>query len=161
MPFFYDLIRLNHAKAFFVTYTLFSVRIVKISRLIFSIPMEIVGIEYEPIELCKLLKIANLVSGGGEAKMVIAMGAVLLNGEVEIQKRKKVYAGDIVEFNGDVISPTIEASSRDSITIKKTENSASTKTLAKKQSKAQKSSNEVTPVTSAPSKRAGRKPISF
>jgi len=62
-----------------------------------------VHIDYQPIELCKLLKIANLVSGGGEAKILISEGYVILNNEVELQKRKKVYAGDIVEFNGEVI----------------------------------------------------------
>ena len=44
---------------------------------------EPVTIDYQPIELCKILKIANLVSGGGEAKMLIAEGYVLLNGEVK------------------------------------------------------------------------------
>jgi len=62
-----------------------------------------VHIDYQPIELCKLLKIANLVSGGGEAKILISEGYVILNNEVEFQKRKKVYADDIVEFNGEII----------------------------------------------------------
>lgn len=61
----------------------------------------------EPIELCKLLKIANLVSGGGEAKMVISQGYVYLNGEVELQKRKKIYFEDIVQFNGEAIMPVL------------------------------------------------------
>lgn len=60
-----------------------------------------VQLDHQPIELCKLLKIADLVSGGGEAKMVIAEGYVYLNGEVEFQKRKKVYDGDLIAFNGD------------------------------------------------------------
>ncbi|MGJ8693852.1 MAG: RNA-binding S4 domain-containing protein [Thalassotalea sp.] len=62
-----------------------------------------VEIEQQPIELYKLLKIANLVSGGGEAKVVISEGYVLLNGEVETQKRKKIFSGDMVEFNGDLV----------------------------------------------------------
>lgn len=62
-----------------------------------------IELEQEPIELCKLLKIANLVSGGGEAKMVISEGYVHLNGEVEYQKRKKIYFEDIVQFNGEAI----------------------------------------------------------
>lgn len=57
----------------------------------------------QPIELCKLLKIADLVGGGGEAKVVISEGYVYLNGEVETQKRKKIYHNDIVEFNGEAI----------------------------------------------------------
>lgn len=61
----------------------------------------------QPIELCKLLKVADLVSGGGEAKVVISEGYVLLNGEVEFQKRKKIYHNDVVEFNGEVIQVVI------------------------------------------------------
>lgn len=62
-----------------------------------------IELNQQPVELCKLLKIANLVSGGGEAKIVISEGYVLLNGEVEFQKRKKIYHDDIIEFNGEVI----------------------------------------------------------
>ena len=50
------------------------------------------------IELCKLLKLENWVGGGGEAKHVISEGYVLLNGNVETRKRKKIFDGDIVEF---------------------------------------------------------------
>ena len=66
-----------------------------------------IEISAQPIALCQLLKIANLVSGGGEAKIVISEGYVLLNDEVEYQKRKKVYHNDIVEFNGDVIQVVV------------------------------------------------------
>lgn len=69
--------------------------------------LTIVDVDIQPIELCKLLKIANLVGGGGEAKMLIAEGYVFLNNEVEFQKRKKVYDGDIVEFNGEVIQVNV------------------------------------------------------
>lgn len=62
-----------------------------------------VEVSYQPIELCKLLKIANMVGGGGEAKIVISEGYVYLNQEVEFQKRKKVYHQDVVEFNGEII----------------------------------------------------------
>ncbi|WP_286232499.1 RNA-binding S4 domain-containing protein [Thalassotalea sediminis] len=62
-----------------------------------------IEVSSQPIELYKLLKIANLVSGGGEAKIVIMEGYVQLNGEVVVQKRKKVYHEDIVSFNGENI----------------------------------------------------------
>ena len=62
-----------------------------------------VELDSHPIELCKLLKVANIVGGGGEAKVVISEGYVLVNGEVECQKRKKIYHQDIVEFNGDIV----------------------------------------------------------
>ena len=59
----------------------------------------LVEIREEPTALYKILKIANLVSGGGEAKQAISEGYVSLNGEVETQKRKKIYAGDLIYFN--------------------------------------------------------------
>ena len=62
-----------------------------------------IDVAYQPIELCKLLKIANLVGGGGEAKIVILEGYVYVNGEVEFQKRKKIYHQDIIEFNGELV----------------------------------------------------------
>ncbi|PCI54849.1 MAG: hypothetical protein COB45_07645 [Gammaproteobacteria bacterium] len=54
----------------------------------------------EPIELYKLLKIANMVGGGGEAKIMISEGKVLVNKKVAVQKRKKIRRGDIIEYNG-------------------------------------------------------------
>jgi len=59
----------------------------------------LVEIREEPTALYKILKIANLVSGGGEAKLAISEGYVSLNGEVETQKRKKIYSGDLIYFN--------------------------------------------------------------
>ena len=55
----------------------------------------------EFIKLGQALKKANLVSSGVEAKMVIQDGLVTLNGEVEVQRGKKLYNGDIVTFNGE------------------------------------------------------------
>lgn len=63
----------------------------------------IIDICVEPIELCKLLKIANMVDGGGEAKTMISEGSVLVNNEVVVQKRKKIRHGDIIECNGKII----------------------------------------------------------
>jgi len=57
-----------------------------------------VAIDKEPIDLNKLLKLDNVVSGGGEAKILIASGGVTLNGRVETRKRKKVFAGDVIEY---------------------------------------------------------------
>lgn len=60
----------------------------------------VVFIDEEPIELYKILKMANWVGSGGEAKFAIAAGRVLVNNSVETRKRKKIFSGDIVEFNG-------------------------------------------------------------
>lgn len=57
----------------------------------------------EFITLDKLLKILRLVGSGGEAHLVISEGMVNVNGEVELQKRKKMRVGDIAEFNGETI----------------------------------------------------------
>ena len=57
----------------------------------------------EPIELYKILKFENMVNSGGEAKYVISEGQVAVNGEIETRKRKKIFSGDIVEFNDEKI----------------------------------------------------------
>ena len=61
--------------------------------------MSDVVINCEPVELYKVLKFEGLVGSGGEAKLVIGNGLVRLNGQVETRKRKKVVAGDVMEFN--------------------------------------------------------------
>ena len=65
--------------------------------------MRVVEIEKEPIELYKILKFESMVQSGGEAKFVIAEGLVRVNGEVEIRKSKKIFSGDIIEFEEETI----------------------------------------------------------
>lgn len=55
------------------------------------------------IKLGQALKAAGLVESGAEAKEVIQEGKVLVNGEVESRRGKKLYAGDLVTFNGEEI----------------------------------------------------------
>jgi ribosome-associated protein len=57
----------------------------------------------EYITLDKLLKLMRLVGSGGEAHAVIQSGMVKVNDTVEFQKRKKIFANNIVEFNGQQI----------------------------------------------------------
>ena len=57
----------------------------------------------EFIKLGQALKKASLVGSGVEAKFVIQDGLVELNGQVEVQRGKKLYDGDIVSFNGETI----------------------------------------------------------
>ena len=57
----------------------------------------------EFIKLGQALKKASLVGSGVEAKFVIQDGLVELNGEVEVQRGKKLYDGDIVSFHGETI----------------------------------------------------------
>ncbi len=63
--------------------------------------MREVEINQEPTELFKILKFENLAASGGEAKTVVAEGGVKVNGEVDTRKRRKIVAGDVIEFGGD------------------------------------------------------------
>ncbi|MBD3652714.1 RNA-binding S4 domain-containing protein, partial [Kangiella sp.] len=60
-----------------------------------------VEITKEPVELYKILKFEGIVSSGGEAKAVIDDGLVLVNGEIEKRKRKKIMSGDVIKFMDD------------------------------------------------------------
>jgi len=48
------------------------------------------------IRLGQLLKAAGLVDSGGEAKAVLAAGAVTVNGEVETRRGRQLAPGDVV-----------------------------------------------------------------
>ena len=67
-----------------------------------KIEIEIV-LRDEYIKLGQALKAAGLVDSGGEAKIVIADGEVLVKGQVETQRGKKLHDGDQVEFHGEKI----------------------------------------------------------
>jgi ribosome-associated protein len=57
----------------------------------------------EFIELIKLLKLMGMVDSGSEAKLVVEMGKVKVNGQVEFRKRNKIRSGDKVEYAGNTI----------------------------------------------------------
>lgn len=59
--------------------------------------------EDEFIRLGQALKKAGVVGSGVDAKAVIQDGMVKLNGQVETQRGKKLYGGEIVSFNGETI----------------------------------------------------------
>ena len=59
-----------------------------------------------PIELYQVLKLEGLVQSGGEAKHVISDGHVKVNGDIETRKRKKIIAGDSIEFADTIIKVT-------------------------------------------------------
>ena len=54
----------------------------------------------EFIKLGQVLKAAGLVDSGVVAKIVIQDGEVLVNGEVETRRGKKLYGGEVVFFDG-------------------------------------------------------------
>ncbi len=57
-----------------------------------------IKIKEDFIKLDSLLKFSGLCATGGHAKMVICEGAVKVNGEVCLQRGKKIRKGDKVEF---------------------------------------------------------------
>lgn len=52
----------------------------------------------EYIELIKLLKVLSIAESGGQAKMMVENGEVVLNGEQELRKRAKLKKGDEIEI---------------------------------------------------------------
>lgn len=56
-------------------------------------------LEEEYIELFKLLKLMQLASSGGEAKMFIEQSLIKVNSETELRKRRKIRVGDLIEFD--------------------------------------------------------------
>lgn len=65
--------------------------------------METIKLREEYIKLGQALKAADLVESGVEAKEVIQEGLVLVNGEVDTRRGKKLHAGDVVSFDGEEI----------------------------------------------------------
>ena len=55
------------------------------------------------IKLGQALKAAGLVDSGVDAKNEILDGKVKVNGAVELQRGKKLYDGDIVDYHGEQI----------------------------------------------------------
>ena len=66
--------------------------------------MEIIKLRDEFIKLGQALKAAGLVESGVDAKEVIVQGLVVVNGEIETRRGRKLYDGDEVESDGDKIS---------------------------------------------------------
>ena len=66
--------------------------------------MRAVEIRDDFIKLGQLLKLADMVSSGVEAKIVITEGQVKVNGEVETRRGKKIYPQDVVEYEGEEVT---------------------------------------------------------
>ena len=56
------------------------------------------------IKLGQLLKLAGLCDTGADAKEVILEGLVQVNGEIALQRGKKVVPGDTVTFDGQTVT---------------------------------------------------------
>ena len=66
--------------------------------------MKTITITTEFIKLQDLLKFANLVETGGEAKERIQSGEATVNGEVCTMRGKKIRPGDVVAFSGQELT---------------------------------------------------------
>jgi len=58
---------------------------------------------HEHIDLCDLMKIADMADSGGAAKHIIATGVVKVDGQVETRKRCKIRSGQVVEYQGETV----------------------------------------------------------
>ena len=65
--------------------------------------MEYITIKDEFIKLGQAMKLAGLVGSGIDAKMVIQNGEVTVNGEVDERRGRKLYPGDVFEYDGNKI----------------------------------------------------------
>lgn len=64
---------------------------------------KVITIDSEYIKLDQLLKLSNLVSTGGEAKVRVLSEEVKVNGEIETRRGRKLRQGDKVELDGEII----------------------------------------------------------
>ena len=67
--------------------------------------METITINTEYIRLQDLMKLANMVSSGGEAKQLIQDGQVSVNGEPCLQRGKTLRPGDEVSYGNRTCTP--------------------------------------------------------
>ena len=63
---------------------------------------ETVSIHTEYIQLGQLLKYANVLSTGGQIKVLLEEEKITLNGVLITEKRKKIYPNDIVTIANEV-----------------------------------------------------------
>ncbi len=65
--------------------------------------METIHLKDDYIKLGQALKAAGFVESGADAKFAVQDGKVKVNGRVELQRGKKLTAGDLVEFHGKTV----------------------------------------------------------
>jgi ribosome-associated protein len=68
-----------------------------------------IPIRGDSIRLGQLLKLAGVVDGGGEAKALLAEGAVQVNGEPEMRRGRQLRPGDVVTALDETIRVAGEA----------------------------------------------------
>lgn len=65
--------------------------------------MQEIAITTDTIRLGQLLKLANLVDSGSDAKFLLAEGEVEVNGEVEVRRGRQLRSGDVVTMGDDSV----------------------------------------------------------
>lgn len=65
--------------------------------------MQTINLRDDYIKLGQALKAAGLVESGVDAKFAVQDGLVKVNGQVELQRGKKLVSGDVVEFEGNTV----------------------------------------------------------
>jgi ribosome-associated protein len=66
--------------------------------------VDAIQISDDYIKLGQALKLANMVSSGVEAKFIIQNGEVLVNGEVDTRRGRKLYPQDVFEYQGKKVT---------------------------------------------------------
>ena len=61
--------------------------------------MDDMAITGDTIKLGQLLKLANLIDQGADAKLLLAQDEVTVNGEVETRRGRQLVRGDVVTVN--------------------------------------------------------------
>ncbi|MCH7729875.1 MAG: RNA-binding S4 domain-containing protein [Planctomycetes bacterium] len=56
--------------------------------------------DHQSLRLDQLLKLCGVAGTGGQAKLLIQGGEVLVNGELETRRSRKLVLGDVVQFDG-------------------------------------------------------------
>lgn len=65
-------------------------------------------LDRDHVELHQLLKLVGLCDSGGAGKALVASGVVLVDGEVELRKARKLRAGNLVELGNTTIRVVAE-----------------------------------------------------
>jgi ribosome-associated protein len=64
--------------------------------------------EREYIKLDQFLKLAQFAETGGQAKHLIQSGLVQVNGNVETRRGRKLYHGDTVQIDEELVQVLME-----------------------------------------------------
>ena len=72
--------------------------------------MREVPIRGDTIRLGQLLKLADVIDSGAEARTFLADGAVTVNGEPETRRGRQLHPGDLVVAGGEQLRVTASSS---------------------------------------------------